>query len=116
MGDDQTLNRATDLQEQRNTLLRCILAWRELQQVYMPSVASDILPDAHLSAEKPELQPLFLPSQVGLAPQVDYLNIQWHTSSRHLLNCWNLCVSRRHVFVWVKLMMLSLNCDNCSVL
>lgn len=63
--EDATAHQAAGLQEQRNALLRRIVAWRETQQTIMPIVATDLLPDAHFSTEKPEEIPLFLPSGVS---------------------------------------------------
>ncbi|KAF9492480.1 hypothetical protein BDN71DRAFT_1591590 [Pleurotus eryngii] len=61
---EQTTNQAADLQEQRNVLLQRIVAWRETQHRHMPMVAADLLPDAQFSNDKPEVIPLFLPSEI----------------------------------------------------
>ncbi|KAF4568593.1 hypothetical protein EYR36_010605 [Pleurotus pulmonarius] len=65
MQNEHTTHQAASLQEQRNALLRRIVAWREIQQVHMPVVASDLLPDAQYSQDKPERIPLFLPSEAS---------------------------------------------------
>ncbi|KAF4564770.1 hypothetical protein EYR36_002709 [Pleurotus pulmonarius] len=64
----QTTHQEANLQEQQNSLLRRIQAWRELQQSYMPIVASTVLAEARIDLEHPETIPLFLPSQVSTSP------------------------------------------------
>ncbi|KAJ8515113.1 hypothetical protein ONZ45_g7437 [Pleurotus djamor] len=57
--ENGTVMQEATLQEQRNTLLRRILAWREIQRLHMPLVALDILPEAQFSSDAPESIPLF---------------------------------------------------------